>query len=95
MTQKEFTQAYLEFRKKFPNFKNSFVLIDTSAELHNASEGDALEVIKCMIELANKNPLFHAVFLTVGEFLRSDLSASEINSLTKLHLEKVTRENAN
>jgi hypothetical protein len=95
MTEKQFTKAYQEFKDKFPNFKNSFVLVDTSDELHNASEGDAIEVIKCMIELSMKNPLIHAIMLTTGEYLRSELSASEINTLTKAHLERVTKESVN
>jgi hypothetical protein len=95
MTEKDFTQAYQEFKSKFPNFKNSFVLIDTSEELHNASEGDALEVIKCMIELSEKNPIIYAVILTAGEYLRSELSASDINNLTRVHLERFTKERVN
>lgn len=92
MTQKEFVQAYKEFKIKFPDFKNSFIIVETTNELHNASEGDAIEVIKCMIDLGNKNKLIHAILLTTGEYLRSELSASEINSLTRAHLERVTKD---
>jgi hypothetical protein len=95
MTEKQFVKAYEEFKSNFPDFKNSFILVETTNELHNASEGDAIQVIKCMIDLADKNPLIHAIILTVGEYLRSELSASEINSLTRLHLERVTKDSVN
>jgi hypothetical protein len=95
MTEKQFVKAYEEFKSKFPDFKNSFIIVETSNELHNASEGDAIQVIKCMIDLADKNPIVHAILLTTGEYLRSELSASEINSLTKAHLERVTKDSVN
>jgi hypothetical protein len=95
MTQREFTKAYVEFKIKFPDFKNSFVLMDTKNEIHNATEGDAIQLIQAMIEVSSNNPMMYAVFLTVGEYLRSTLSQKEIQGLTKIHLEKLTKENVN
>jgi hypothetical protein len=95
MTEKEFIDTYNNFKESFPNLKNSFLLVDTGKALHVAGEGDALELIKSLIQLCNNNDSFFSMFLTVGEYLRSSLSNQQIKSLTKLNLEKFTKENSN
>jgi len=95
MTEKEFIKLYNEFKLKFPKLNNSFVLLDTGKELHTASEGNALEVIKSIVELSNNNEVFFSIFLTVGEYLRTTLDNNQIQSLTRINLEKFTRENSN
>ena len=95
MTEKEFIKLYNEFKLKFPKLNNSFVLLDTGKELHTASEGNALEVIKSIVELSNNNEVFFSIFLTVGEYLSSTLDNKQIQGLTRINLEKFTRENSN
>lgn len=95
MADKKFLQAYMELKDKFPDFKNSFVIIDTKKELHNAFEGDALELIQSLCHIANDDRVMFAVLLTVGEYLRSKLDQDEINGLTKLHLKRMINENIN
>lgn len=95
MTNKEFHKAYMELKDKFPDFKNSLVIIDTKKELHNATEGDAIELIQALAHIANDDRVMFAVLLTVGEYLRSKLDQDEINGLTKLHLKRMINENIN
>ena len=95
MDEKQFTEETKQYKAKFKNLKSCIILTDANGELYTAVQGNPIHIIKTLVELAESDPYFLSVFLTVGEYLRAKLSAEQVNGLTKLHLKKALDENAN
>lgn len=95
MNEKEFTEETKLYKAKFKKLKSCIILTDADGELYTAVQGNPINIIKTIVELAESDAYFMSAFLTVGEYLRAKLSAEQINGLTKIHLKKVLDENTN
>jgi hypothetical protein len=95
MDEKQFTLETKLYKAKFKNLKSSIILTDADGELYTAVQGNPLHIIKTLVELAESDPYFMSVFLTVGEYLRTKLSKEQRHGLAKINLKKSLDENAN
>ena len=95
MTENQFKEETKLFKDKFKNLKTSIILTDADGEFYTAVQGNPIHVIKNLVELAVSDPYFMSIFLSVGEFLRTELSSKQINGLTKIQLKNSLGKNAN
>jgi hypothetical protein len=95
MTENQFKEETKLYKAKFKNIETSIILTEADGEVYTAIQGNPLNIIKNLVELAESDSYFKSIFLTIGEFLRTELSSEQVHSLTKLHLKKSLEKNNN
>jgi hypothetical protein len=95
MTNVEFKNAVKELQSKFKKLDNSVIIIENDRDVFSSMQGSIVGTIKALIDVAQSDPTQFAIFLTVGEVLRKELSPEAISALTRVHLKNELEKNVN
>lgn len=95
MKQSEFKNLVDDINSKFKTLNSSIIVIEDKSGLYTCMNGNPIDLIKILIDMAQNSPIHMSILLSVGEFLRKDFSDEEVRGLSKIHLEKAIKNSSN
>ena len=85
----EFTKLWNDICAKFPQLEGAYMIVVNDGDIHQATKGDVLTIMKAIIECGMEDDIIMSIFITIGEMLKSKIGDKDFESnLRKLFLEK-------
>ena len=96
MTNQEFTKLWREITSKFPELEGAYMMVVNNGDIHQATNGSVVEIIKAIVECGMNDRVIMSIFVTIGEMLKSKVGDEQFDKdIRKLFLEKKLENSSN